>query len=909
MSTPNTTFTAPASAIHNGSDLKYQIPFKVPSASPIGVNFVQLSVSVHDNSTSDIIFSKLYLRQDIEQLVLDAQNGDNTVSLSKLVLSLPTGDASSVSIYAKENGKDANDLVLNDVLVSISKPPSAPAVSLANVAFTKNSNGNGVVISGSLKVTPNLNENVSHVQMIVTGLNSSNTPFRYLSAKESFKPTETVSSYEFSIANSELASLKPDSSVKFYAICEANDYESALSAPVVANASIRLAAPILTSAKSLQDQKITVSGTIKQQAASGTDDKYSILVQKMQEGASLNPAYWVASDQINIEVPKQTGASAQVVSFSKDVTKINNGVALVALEIGQVYAFVAVRHSGTFATGKTIDVATKTAAIAPPLDQSVASDARTAVTVKHFDKTLVLSATQSFDNDKNVLTFTPGFGNSVTLPSYDGILYDWYFSSAIKGQIAKSNNASGISTIPNIFVDKVPAINDEYTFTCSVSYFISSFAISKIEGVPELTYALHSYNGQNVVSLASFTSKSKKAKSSLDVPLLKNLELQLTRVGTPATARKLMASYQSEFDKNVLTLTSVELQVMKGLAGTGDLAFNPLSFDPNLATVITVSAGKNSNDVRDVVVFNELYSIGAGNVLSRISDLVGTFSVRARCNYTDKDTNASVYSGWAYDSYEVALSLMNPPKNVAITNIPSTKGKSFSVAFTVDKKISIDGMPASWGAAPEVALGSARVNLFDRDGKVITYYVYNFSDSEKLAFLTNDVAVEKLSPKEFNELDLPAGEYVYAEIAITYLKKDTTLTSVGAKSDRNAANSYAVVAPNIKVTEVILTQNPELNSTGSRQVNTNGMDSLIISAKVDFGGLLHNEAGVEVKAIMPGLNSNEHILAHNSTKDGIALYKSSAITPNATLNYKDALVLVYARHPNSSNITTYTVLQ
>lgn len=889
----STTFTATppnvASAIHNGSALKYQLPFRVASASPIGDSFVQLSVSVHDKSTSDIIFSKLYLRQDIEQLVLDAQNGDNTVSLSKLVLPLPTGDASSVIIYAKENGKAGDDLSLNDVEVSISKPPSAPAVSLANVAFTKNQAGTGVAISGSFKITPNLNENVSHVQMIVTGLNSSNTSFRHAPLKVAFAPTELSPSYEFSIANSALASLKPDSSVKFYAICEANDYESALSAPVVANASIRLAAPILTSAKSLQDQKITVSGTIKQQAASGTNDKYSILVQKVQEGASLNAATWSVSDKIDIDVPKQTGASAQVVSFSQDVTKIGG----VNIELGQVYAFVAVRHSGAFVQGKSIDVATKNSAIAPPLDQSVASDARTAVAVKQFDKTLAFAATQSFDVDKNALTFTPGFkdanGNVVTLPSYDGILYDWYFSSAIKGQIAKGFNASGVSSIPNIFIDKVPAINDEYTLTCSVSYFISSFAISKIEGVPDLTYTLHPQNGQNVVSLASFTAKSKKAKSSLDVPLLKDLDLQLTRV---ASVRKLAASYRSEFDRNVLTLDSVDLQLMKGLAGTGDLAFNPLVIS-NGST--TLSAGKNSSDVKDVVVFSDLSG-----------DLAGVYTVRARCNYTDKDTNAPVTSAWAYDSYEAAPSIMNAPTSVAIAGVPSTKGKSFSVAFTVDKKANITGMPASWGAA-EPALGSARVNLFDRDGKLITYYVYNFSDSEKLAFLTADVTVDKLSPKEFNELDLPAGEYVYAEVAITYLKKDTTLTSVGAKSDRNTA--FTVVAPNIKVTEVTLTQNPELKVAGSRQVNSNGMDSLIISAKVDFGGLERGNGEI-VKAIMPADgNVYEHALSYDSTKDGIALYKSGAITPNAKLNYKDALVLVYARHPASSNIATYTVLQ
>jgi hypothetical protein len=902
------TFNPSTSAYHNGSILKKEFTFA--SATTIDPDFNQLTIDVHDAATMDIIASTTVSRQELEDYIGAVQNGDTTVPVTKYIPNLSTGSASKVKIYATENGKASSDQVFNPVEVNILKAPSPPIVSLSNESFIKNSSGTGVVMSGDFKITPNLSENVKFVQMVVIGIKSDGVAFRYSSDKTAFEPSEAIPSFIFNLGNAAFAAadfknLKPDSTVKFYAKCEANDYESALSAFESANASIRLLAPVLSSAKSFQDKKVTVSGTIKQ--SSTASHKYSILAQKMQENVNLSTTGWLPTDNVNIAVPSQVGATAQTVSFSKDVTKVNGG----DLDLGEVYAFIAVQHSGDFELNKSVDISAKVNP--PPLDQSVASSAKTAVTVAHFDKTLVFSAgSQSGGNATTpALSFAPVFRTSIgaaaVLPTNDGILYDWYFSSAKKGQINKGHNASGISAIPspNIFVDPTPIENDEYTFTATISYFVSSFAISKIEGTPDLTYSLHPQNGQNVVSLASFTTKSKKAKSSLDVPVLKNLDLGITLV---TGARKLTASYQSEFDKTVLTLNAVELQVMKGIAGTGDTGFNPLSFASN-SSVTTYNAEKNSSDIKDVIIFNDLYTVGASTPYTQLSNsnLSGVFTVRARCKYTDKDTNAPVDFAWVYDSYEVASSIMNAPKSVTIASVASTKGKSFSVTFVVDKKSDIIGLPASWGSPSEPILDSARVNLFNSDGKVITSYTYKFSAAENVTFITSDVTVDKLSPKEFTELELAAGEFVYAEVSIVYMKKDSTLTSVGAKNDRNAAGSYEIVSPNIQVGDITLTQNPPLlTASGFRKVDNNGMTSLKISAKVDFGGLDRSDVGVGVKAIMAAANNAyEHNLTWDSATE---TFVSGDITPNTKLNYKDALVLVIATHPKSSNVTAYRIL-
>jgi hypothetical protein len=907
-----TTFNSSTSAYHNGSILKKEFTFA--NATTIEPDFNQLTIDVHDAATMDIIASTTVSRQDIEDYIGAIQNGDTTVPVTKYIPNLSTGSASKVKIYATENGKEGSDQVFTPVEVNILKAPSPPIVSLSNESFTKNTPGTGVVMSGDFKITPNISENVKFVQMIVIGIESGGVAFRYSSDKTAFEPSEATPSYIFNLGNSafdnaEFKNLKPDSTVKFYAKCEANDYESALSAFESVNASIRLLAPVLSSAKSFQDKKVTVSGTIKQ--SSNETHKYSILAQKMQENVNLSPTGWLPTDNTNIAVPSQVGATAQTVSFSKDVTRVNGNI----LDLGEVYAFIAVQHSGNFELNKSVDISAN--ANPPPLDQSVASSAKTAVTVAHFDKTLVFSAgSQSGGNATTpALSFTPVFRTSIgaaaDLPTNDGILYDWYFSSAKKGQINKGHNASGISAIPspNIFVDPTPIENDEYTFTATISYFVSSFAISKIEGTPDLTYSLHPQNGQNVVSLASFTTKSKKAKSSIDVPVLKNLDLGLTLV---EGARKLTASYQSEFDKTVLTLNAVELQVMKGIAGTGDTGFNPLSFASS-SSVTTYNAEKNSStDIKDVIIFNDLYTVGATTPYDQLSssNLSGVFTVRARCKYTDKDTNAPVDSAWVYDSYEVASSIMNAPKSVAIASVASTKGKSFSVTFVVAKKEEITGLPASWGSPSEPTLDSARVNLFNSDGKVITSYTYKFSAAENVTFSTADVTVDKLSPKEFTELELAAGEFVYAEVSIVYMKKDSTLTSVGAKNDRNITGSYEIVSPNIQVGDITLTQNPPLlTASGFRTVDNNGMTSLKISAKVDFGGLDRTEQGVVVKAIMAAVTGANNLYEHALTWDSpTEAFVSADITPNPKLNYKDALVLVIVTHPKSSNVTAYRIL-
>ena len=86
--------------------------------------------------------------------------------------------------------------------------------------------------------------------------------------------------------------------------------------------------------------------------------------------------------------------------------------------------------------------------------------------------------------------------------------------------------------------------------------------------------------------------------------------------------------------------------------------------------------------------------------------------------------------------------------------------------------------------------------------------------------------------------------------------------------------------------------------------------SLTISAELELNGLSPSATGVSVKAFMPAYNDSdasllEHTLAWNVTDK---VFKSSSIKPNPSILYKNAVIVVFASHPDSSNLTSYKAI-
>jgi hypothetical protein len=306
---------------------------------------------------------------------------------------------------------------------------------------------------------------------------------------------------------------------------------------------------------------------------------------------------------------------------------------------------------------------------------------------------------------------------------------------------------------------------------------------------------------------------------------------------------------------------------------------------------------------------NNLYQVGLNNSLTQVN-FVGTFTARIRNVFTDRETNANVTSEWAYATTEIPAVVMSAPKSVSLSSVPSDNGKSFGVTVVAKKRPDVTGYSYNWDLN-ETQLVNAKLALYDTDGKELAKYTHLYTAAEKETFATADVFLT-VSPSQFSKLELTAGEYIYAEAKITYGANvgGKFVTSEGSASDRNAVGSYLTVAPNVEVSQVILSQNPPLvGAAGDRQVDSGGMVSLTITARVKLNELSYAELGSSVRAFMPSSNGPEHVLTYQSLDGEYTVYKSVPIAPNPTFDYKKAVVVVIISHPASSNGVAFKVLQ
>jgi hypothetical protein len=904
----------------NGLELECRFTFK--TLKTVNDNFDTLLINLYDATSAKNIASKTVTKDDIKKYI----NGLLITDLgSKFVTYLPYGTATAVKVTASENGsEDSADKPFEAVDLIIKRNPSPPTISLSKVTFSKNIDNVSVTMSsdGILRISPKQDELATVNKIVITATGkkvvggvTTSFPMFVQSVTKSFTFSQTVTYYDYAISTTDfpnLALLKPDSDVTFSARCDANGKISKDSSnEVKATASIRLAAPVLISATSFENKQVTVSGTMKSALATG-QQKYSILAQKIIENQELLPTLWKKTDVANVEVT--VNSKGTVEQFSKNVTKVDS----VVLELGEPYAFIAVLHNDDFVGGKSIAI-DAVGLLSPPLDQSVASNQKKAVAIEHFDKTYKLTPSSP---DAVLLgdavTFTPGFLDSngaavsvISLPK-DDLRYEWSFSkngSFIASHKSKLDDGQSDDILPT-FIDSSSKDSDEYTISVDILYTISSFVVSNAENpIPE--YAI-TQNIFNVIKLASFTTKTKKPKPAGSGPGVENLNLELTKIGS---VNRLATSYAipSADKRGSLKLQSVSIQLMKGKAGTSDNGFKPLVLIPATTiplalAVSTITVPKNGDDLQDAYVFQS-FNLNSADKF---------FTVRVKCSYTDTDNNSQISSPWVYYFHELKTALIaNAPTSVSLQTVASTIGKSFSVGFGVDTRSNITGLPSAWGSDSTVIdIDSATINLFNVDGRVVANYKYEFTSEEKGVFESSPVTVSNLNPKEFSELVLVAGEYIYAEVSINYKYKNDKYKneiSVGAKNNRNTIGSWVAVPPQIEILSVKLTQSPQplQNISGNRQVDDK-MVTLKISAEIDLKKLPENTA--QVTAYMSANNaagnqkSYSHPLVYNSSSK---LWESAAIYPDKTLNYKkdDVGVVVVAFHPGSSNPFVYKVLQ
>jgi hypothetical protein len=960
----NFTFKSENPIIKHDGENTLSIRFDIKSSatdvdSMIKPGFKQLFISVKDQKTGVSLAAKdSYLTKDIKnyltygKFVVLEDSQKLTTPLNYIEILVDTKDSSAVSFKARENGEYNSDYDYPVQLISIKKRPSPPKVV---VEAPKISLVDGkITFTGSVKVTPVPNEGVDEIFLNVSGNSGDGDYFEVRSERiKLISPVPLFYTFELKSGGKDadyigailakINDLKPDSQLRISAHSHANNSDSAESVSVAIESSIRLPSPVLTVAKSLQDKKITVSGNLVKGSATS---QYSIMGQELPLTDSIiDPTKWKLTNIRNKTISSDVSVS-QILEFSHDITQLD-GVDVPDLT---VIAFIAIQHSPGQPNGidetKSVDIDDDEIAKRPPLDQSSASNELKAVTISYLNKSLGIDAGQQTGGNATVkaLSFSPKFINIAnaenvednTLKPSGKYRYVFKFTSSKRGDVkTPSSNSANVVTIPsNFFVDPEPLVDDQYTISCSFTAPLVSSLLEVIGPNSELPI-VKSETGGSIVNLGTVSTKVRKSRIASELPKITDLTPSVVKVvGTNSSASKrLAASWRLSYDDTVF-LKNVQIQVASGFSS--ETQFTPLTHG---VSGTTLSAGRTSNtgDINDFIIFSSDMTKGEGQSLTQVNvNTNASFAIRARPVWLDRPSNSEVIGEWTLVSeFFVPQSMLRAPLNVSIVKVQSTEGKSFDVNFTIPSKETQDDAPSNWGTSWIALPYSSTVTLYDRNGKPITSksnsYVLDESAqslqpnfrikglNEYVDSTSNTVLQDKVSFVGLANLN--PGEFIYAEVFITYYKKDTSLLNVGSKNNRNSV--FVEIPFSLKISEVTLTQVPsdiQPVKSGERNVSVKltPTTKLKVTAKVVDGNnsLLTDISNTVVKCIMPALKpqsgsssvlvpGHEHVMTYSS---GSQEWEAVDLVPIVDMNYTSPLssvVLVFASNPNSSNVADF----
>jgi hypothetical protein len=682
---------------------------------------------------------------------------------------------------------------------------------------------------------------------------------------------------------------------------------------VVGKASIRLAAPAISSATSMQDEKITVYGNVMQAPytalpAANKVVKYSIFAMlriKNQVVSAASP--WQPTNIQNQVAPFLPNALAnqETVIFDHEVTQ----VAGVNLTPAKAYTFVAVSHYGNYVT-RSLDI--EDSSSAPALTQSPVSNMdTTALTIKYVNPALKWdTANQSFDKLTNVLSFAPVFSGQ--FPLTQSLVFSYSFSkkSGDAAPVVISNKTIQSHTVgvvpPSPFWDVSNPVKDvQYTLASTVQVFISDEDATLIESS---NFALPIVSASNsrikVVTLENYSSTVKQKMLSSEVPGVKNLTLSTMQVGT---RKALTASHVSpsaeEFSAAGCEFIKTEHQVIKGVSSTNpnDFVAGKLQNVSSTGETSAYTTGsQNANGDHPEHIIHQLHD-GNTQVHPQQTEL---YSTRSRNVALDKSSGVVVESEWSYDHHQVAENQMNAATGVTIANYPTEKNDTLKVSFSVDAQNQLVNAPAAWAGKGAVVPDSFSVQILNRNGEVIGQTSRAFTALELLGYDGYSKTSQSAGNTPINTFGLVSGlllvanDVLRAKMQITYALKGSSSRKEGSVNDPNA--SPYVVPTSFEVSSILVEQTPQTES--SKALAPKAVDSSpekITSIKVTAVLELNDlpPASAVVKCYVAGAPSTGLDLNYDAVKK---VYVGT-LTPVLTVNYQSAIFTVVAVHPGSSN--------
>lgn len=923
--------SSPTHAVFDGKNV--QLKFDFANTRTIQNTFSQLSVTVTDmsNPANEPLFFSISRYQLDEYLKETADAAPNYFMYSFE----PVFDgkkSSSISIEAAERGTGTVDQSLKSLSLPIPVAPDAPKLAVGDsLTFEMDSAGTGVkILGGSLLITPSLNQSVISVRVTVRGTLPDGTGHTQ-DRDVDWSPTASDPCKSFSLPATFSQSYKPDTNIFITARSCTDNFFSGLSSSVVGKASIRLAAPVISSATSMQDQKITVYGTVMQApyavvpATAAKVVKYSIFAMLRIKNQVVSAAsLWKPTNIQNQVAPLLPNALAnqEAVMFDHEVTQVDG----VDLTLAKAYTFVAVSHYGTYDVTKSLDI--EASLNAPALTQSPVSNMdTTALTIKYVDPALEWNtAIQSFDKPTNVLSFAPAFVDGSFPLDDQSLVFSYSFSKkspsdaapvVISNKTIQSHTTVGAPPPPFWDVSN-PVKDTQYTLASTIQVFIADEDASLIESS---NFALPIVSASNsrikVVTLENYSSTIKQKMLSSEVPGVKNLTLSTMQVGTGLSARKaLTASHVSpsddEFAAAGCEFMHTEHQVIKGVSSTNPNDFvegnlQRLSPSGNTTTLTTGAADANEDHPEHII--HQLHN-GDSPVATPVHpQQAELYSTRSRNVVLDKNSGVVVASEWSYDHHQVAENHMNAATGVTIANYPTEKNDTLKVSFSVDRQNQLLNKPAAWAGKGAVVPDSFSVQILNKNGEVIGKTSRAFTALELLGYDGYSKTSTSPGTSPINTFALVSGlllvanDVLRAKMQITYALKGSSSRKEGSVNDPNV--SPYVVTPSFKVSSILVEQTPQTES--SKALAPKAVDSspakitsIKVTAVLELNGLSPTADGVDVKCYVAGAPSGL-ALVYNDVKK---VYVGTLTPVGSTTNYQSAIFTVVAVHPGSSNIVS-----
>lgn len=866
------------SAFHNGQNLELKLALQ--TADTISTDTTNLSVVLTNLTTLSQNPTVLTLNNWQLKDIVQGKYPNSSINDAGTVvtLNIPLNSSiKSVQVVAKENDKNGNERPLLNTQVNIKAVPSTPTLSVKSaITCGLNNNGNGVVVTGgTLSVTPASGEGTTKILLFQRGVNTTGGNFSEQASVWTV-PTTGPTTVNIQLNAANLFDMQADSTNYLCVQSENDQGESDYSNSISFEASVRQVTPTFLTAKSLENAKVTVTGSINPINSA----YYSVLAS-----TSYNPSdpqkNWYQTNITNVAI-----TTASQPAFTQSVTQFKGA----ALTSGQVYNFVVTQHASPLVINNN-EVSVDPLLPAVPLTQSTISAVLSAVPVTYVPSSVDLDASsQSYVDNK--LIFTPTISNAGSIPPNMNAFFDFKINGVSKGEIKNATNNYAVPSAAYYTVSS-PVKGAQYVLSLKLDYMLTTPQVAAITGTAALAIYTDPSTGFKYASVFSQSKTVTQNPSEDDVPLLTDLSLGSVTIGQHmALSLTYVAPSSNTMNALGVSVQKYEIQLMKGNSG------NPSSFpadqlialnaDGTKTLIVAANSPSNiPNGTTDAPEYHVLKQYSGGAVVAATS---GHYCAQIRAVFYSN--SGIIYGKYQQANFEMLEIALSAPASVTVLPVLGTSGStgsSVSVSYQAVQTSDVVGKPINWSSLKAVA---AICSLFDKDGKSITGpATKSFTAAELAANQGGDFT------SSMNFSGLTPGTLIYARVRIVYQRLSAAGDLMPDVKDGSTLQSalYAIKS-DATIASVKLSQTPI--SSNPRGLDANGGTSYKVTVTADVGN--NDPNSLQVKAIAPaivaGVTQHVHDLGYDSAK------KEWFVTLSPVANYDYAKNLVHVFLMSAQNV-------